>query len=464
MKVAKFGGSSVANATQIKKVADIIKSDSSRKVVVVSAPGKRFSDDVKMTDLLIELCYAKQNDQDYDTCLQKIMTRFQEIIDDLGISHYILEDIQQTIEKYLQFDISPMAQLDALKSVGEDSSAKIVSAYLEHIGLDASYVNPKDAGIFVSNEPGNAQLLPESFSLIYKLREREGVSVVPGFFGYSADDDLVTFSRGGSDITGAILASGTKADLYENFTDVDSVFTVNPNFVKNPKDITVLTYKEMRELSYAGFSVFHDEALIPAFKEQIPVCIKNTNNPDAPGTMVVSEKKATDQCVVGIASDVGFCSLYVSKFLMNREVGFGRKLLNIFEDEGISFEHTPSGIDDMSVIFRDNQFTPEKEKVVIDRIRHELNVDTVSVHRDLAVVMVVGEGLENTIGVAAKATASFAQAGVNIDMINQGSSEVSMMFGIHAVDLEQAIQSLYKEFFTDESNLEFSAVSAKEQQ
>ncbi|WP_152654696.1 aspartate kinase [Oceanobacillus sp. CFH 90083] len=465
MKVAKFGGSSVANATQIKKVANIIQSDSSRKVIVVSAPGKRFSDDVKMTDLLIELCYAKQRDQDYEGYLQKIMARFQEIIDDLELDHHILDDIQQTIEKYIQFDISPLAQLDALKSVGEDSSAKIVSAYLKHLGLNASYVNPKEAGIFVSNEPGNAQLLPESLPIIYKLREREGVSVVPGFFGYSADDDLVTFSRGGSDITGAILAAGTKASLYENFTDVDSVFAVNPNFVKNPKDITVLTYKEMRELSYAGFSVFHDEALIPAFKEQIPVCIKNTNNPDAPGTMVVAERDATDQCVVGIASDVGFCSLYVSKFLMNREVGFGRKLLNIFEDEGISFEHTPSGIDDMSVIFRDHQFTPEKEKVVIDRIRNELNVDTVSVHRDLAMVMVVGEGLENTIGVAAKATASFAKAGVNIDMINQGSSEVSMMFGIHAVDLKKAIQSLYKEFFTeDESNLTFPPVSARGQQ
>ncbi|WP_040981552.1 aspartate kinase [Oceanobacillus jeddahense] len=462
MKVAKFGGSSVANATQIKKVANIIKSDSSRKVVVVSAPGKRFSDDVKMTDLLIELCYARQQNQDYDLHLENIMGRFQEIIDDLDLDHAILEDIQQTIEKYLQFDISPMAQLDALKSIGEDSSAKIVSAYLKRLGLNASYVNPKEAGIFVSNEPGNAQLLPESFPMIYKLRDRNDVSVVPGFFGYSADDDLVTFSRGGSDITGAILAAGTKASLYENFTDVDSVFAVNPNFVKNPKDINVLTYKEMRELSYAGFSVFHDEALIPAFKEQIPVCIKNTNNPDASGTMVVSERDATEQCVVGIASDDGFCSLYVSKFLMNREVGFGRKLLNIFEDEGISFEHTPSGIDDMSVIFRDHQFTPEKEKIVIDRIRNELNVDTVSVHRDLAVVMVVGEGLENTIGVAAKATASFAKAGVNIDMINQGSSEVSMMFGIHAVDLEKAIQSLYKEFFTeDESNLKFPCVSAR---
>lgn len=462
MKVAKFGGSSVANAKQIKKVANIIKSDSSRKVIVVSAPGKRFSDDVKMTDLLIELCYAKQQNQDYDLQLQNIMARFQEIIEDLGLGQSILEDIQQTIEKYLQFDISPMAQLDALKSIGEDSSAKIVSAYLKHLGLNASYVNPKEAGIFVSNEPGNAQLLPESFSRIYKLRERDGVSVVPGFFGYSENNDLVTFSRGGSDITGAILAAGTKASLYENFTDVDSVFAVNPNFVENPKDITVLTYKEMRELSYAGFSVFHDEALIPAFKEEIPVCIKNTNNPEAPGTMVVAERDSTDQCVVGIASDVGFCSLYVSKFTMNREVGFGRKLLNIFEDEGISFEHAPSGIDDMSVIFRDHLFTHEKEQIVIDRIRNELHVDTVSIHRDLAVVMVVGEGLVNTIGVAAKATASFAKAGINIDMINQGSSEVSMMFGVHAVDLEKAIQSLYKEFFTeDESNLTFPSAAAR---
>ncbi|GIO21850.1 aspartate kinase [Oceanobacillus sp. J11TS1] len=462
MKVAKFGGSSVANATQIKKVANIIKSDPSRKVIVVSAPGKRFSGDVKMTDLLIDLCYAKQNNQDYELHLQKIMDRFQEIVDELELDHHILEDIHQTIQKYLYFDASPLAQLDALKSIGEDSSAKIVSAYLNRLSIDASYVNPKDAGIFVSNEPGQAQLLPQSFPIIYKLREREDVAVVPGFFGYTTENDLVTFSRGGSDITGAILAAGTKASLYENFTDVDSVFAVNPNFVENPKDISVLTYKEMRELSYAGFSVFHDEALIPAFREQIPVCIKNTNNPDAPGTMVVAERDVTNQCVVGIASDVGFCSLYVSKFLMNREIGFGRKLLNIFEDEGISFEHTPSGIDDMSVIFRDHQFTPEKEKVVIDRIRNELHVDTVSIHRDLAVVMIVGEGLENTIGVAAKATASFAKAGVNIDMINQGSSEVSMMFGIHAVDLEKAIQSLYKEFFTDDAtNLKIPPVSVR---
>ncbi len=236
--------------------------------------------------------------------------------------------------------------------------------------------------------------------------------------------------------------------MYENFTDVDSVYTVNPNIVSHPKEITTLTYKEMRELSYAGFSVFHDEALIPAFREKIPVCIKNTNNPDAPGTLIVAEKETSEKCVVGIASDTGFCSLYVSKFLMNREVGFGRKLLNIFEDEGISFEHAPSGIDDMSVIFRDKKFTPEKEKIVVDRIKEELKVDMVSIHRDLAVIMVVGEGLVNTIGVAQKATTAFSNANVNIEMINQGSSEVSMMFGIQAADLNDAIQSLYTSFFS----------------
>src|SRR5699024_1186131 len=195
---------------------------------------------------------------------------------------------------------------------------------------------------------------PESFEKIYQLRKREEVLLIPGFFGYTKDGDLATFSRGGSDITGAIIAAGVKAELYENFTDVDSVFTVNPTIVENPKEITTLTFKEMRELSYAGFSVFHDEALIPAFRENIPVCIKNTNNPSARGTFIVPEKEVNkEDCVSGIASDTGFCSLYVSKFLMNREIGFGRKLLQILEDEDVSFEHAPSGIDDMSVIIRE---------------------------------------------------------------------------------------------------------------
>ncbi|WP_156290846.1 aspartate kinase [Oceanobacillus salinisoli] len=447
MKVAKFGGSSVANATQIKKVGEIINSDPERKFIIVSAPGKRDKDDFKMTDMLIKMGTAYINNENYEKFYSIVVERFKDIIDDLELSSSLMMEIEQSIKTILAQDVNPELKMDSIKAIGENNNAKIISAYLSKIGLTARYINPQDAGIIVSDEPGNAQILPDSFTKMYALRDEEGILVIPGFFGYSEEGKLVTFSRGGSDITGSIVAAGVQASLYENFTDVNSVYTVNPTIVDNPKEITVLTYKEMRELSYAGFSVFHDEALIPAIKAKIPVCIKNTNNPQAKGTLIVAEREVNEQCVSGIASDTGFCSLYVSKYLMNREVGFGRKLLNILEDEEISFEHAPSGIDDMSVIIREHQLTPEKEDIVIKRINDELHPDTVSLQRGIAVVMVVGEGLVNTIGVAQKATAAFSNANVNIDMINQGSSEVSMMFGIQAVDIDKAIRSLYKAFF-----------------
>ncbi|NAP01775.1 aspartate kinase, partial [Halomonas sp. MG34] len=326
MKVAKFGGSSMATATQLQKVGNIIQDDPARKIIVVSAPGKRTPDDVKITDLLIQLGEAYINGESCEQSYEKVIDRFREITEDLSLDIALLEDIEQTIKSVISQDASSIYKLDALKSIGEDSSAKILSAYLCSIGLDASYINPKDAGIIVSNDPGNAQILDGSFARIYNLREKVGILVIPGFFGYTEHGELMTFSRGGSDITGSIVAAGVKATLYENFTDVDSVYAVNPSIVANPKEIKTLTYKEMRELSYAGFSVFHDEALIPAFKEQIPVCIKNTNKPHLPGTNIVAEKKQDEKCVVGIASDTGFSSLYVSKYLMNREIGFGRKL------------------------------------------------------------------------------------------------------------------------------------------
>ncbi|MFC3039015.1 aspartate kinase [Virgibacillus xinjiangensis] len=447
MKVAKFGGSSVANAVQLQKVAEIIRSDANRKFVVVSAPGKRYSGDEKVTDILIQLGEAYKHGEEYTHYINKVMGRFKEIIEDLELSENILEDIRRTIEKVLEKDTSIELKLDSLKAVGEDSSAKILSGYLASLGENASYINPEEAGIIVSNEPGNAHILDESFSKIYSLREKDGIFVIPGFFGYTTEGELITFSRGGSDITGAIVAAGVQAELYENFTDVDSVYTVNPTLVDNPKEITTLTYREMRELSYAGFSVFHDEALIPAFEKGIPVCIKNTNNPHAPGTNIVAEKKESDKCVVGIASDTGFCSIYISKFLMNREVGFGRKLFQILEDEEVSFEHAPSGIDDMSIIIRESLLTPEKEKRVLDRMKNELKPEKIDIHRDLAMIMVVGEGLVSTIGIAQRATTAISSANVNIEMINQGSSEVSMMFGIESEGLQRGLQSLYTAFF-----------------
>lgn len=449
MKVAKFGGSSVADVNQIVKVANIIKSDPNRKFIVVSAPGKRDKNDTKVTDLLINIGEAYLKNEPCEDSIDEVIRRFQDNIEGLGLSNDLLDEIKGTIHSVLNDEYSSEMRVEALKSIGEDSSAKILSAYLNSIGIEAKYVNPKDAGIIVSDQPGNAQILQESFKNIYALREEKGIIVIPGFFGYTESGKLITFSRGGSDITGSIVAAGIKADLYENFTDVDSVYSVNPNIVDNPKEITILTYREMRELSYAGFSVFHDEALIPAFEAKIPVCIKNTNNPNARGTMIVSEKEPKEDCVVGIASDEGFCSLYVSKYLMNREVGFGRKLLNILEDEHISFEHAPSGIDDISIIIREDQLTEEKEQIIIERIKNELLVDTISLQKGLAVIMVVGEGMNSTIGVAQKATKALSEANVNIEMINQGSSEVSMMFGIQVEGLERAIKSLYTTYFEE---------------
>ncbi|ALX48035.1 aspartate kinase [Lentibacillus amyloliquefaciens] len=447
MKVAKFGGSSVASSEQIKKVGSIIADDPDRKFVVVSAPGKRFSDDVKITDLLIELDELAGESKDYQYKITEIMKRFSEIVEELKVSKTVLDDIENTIYSTLNSEWTGQMKTDGLKSIGEDSSAKIVSEYLKTQGLNAQYLNPKDAGIIVSNEPGNAQVLQESYAKLYNMREKDGVCVIPGFFGYTNDSQLMTFPRGGSDITGSIVAAGVRADLYENFTDVDSVYVVDPRVIENPEEVTKLTYKEMRELSYSGFGVFHDEALMPAFQAEIPVCIKNTNNPANSGTMIVSEKDPKTRCVVGIAADTGFSNLYVSKYLMNRELGFGRRLLQILEEEGISFEHAPSGIDNMSVIIRDNQLNAEKELNVINRIKSELKPETISIDYGFAMIMVVGEGMMNAVGIAEKSTAAFAEANISIEMINQGSSEVSVMFGIRKDKLNLAIKALYNKFF-----------------
>jgi aspartate kinase len=339
--------------------------------------------------------------------------------------------------------------IEAMKASGEDNNAKLIAAFFQHRGIEAHYVNPKDAGLFVTDEPGHAQVLPETYENLYQLRDRTGILIVPGFFGYNKAGDVLTFSRSGSDITGSILANGVKAELYENYTDVDAVYAVNPNIVKNPKGISELTYREMRELSYGGFSVFHDEALSPTFQAGIPVNVKNTNNPSAPGTKIVSERENTNGPVVGIASDDGFCSIYIGKYLMNREIGFGRRLLQILEDLSLSYEHLPSGIDDITVILHEDQLNEEIEKEVLARIQEELQSDEVKITRHLALIMVVGEGMRRSVGTTARAAKALAEAHINIDMINQGSSEVSMMFGVRAEDEKRAVQALYNEFFAE---------------
>jgi len=449
MKVSKFGGTSLANGEQIMKVCDIVTSDPLRTLVVVSAPGKRNKEDIKVTDLLIKCAEAYILKGIAEDEMNAVIMRYDEIAKELGLSNEITQIITDDMKRRLSGSVTNEAKfMDLLKAAGEDNSAKIVAEYLKSKGYDAHYIDPKAAGLLLSDEFGNARVLPESYDNLKNSLNKSGIMIFPGFFGYSPEGDVVTFPRGGSDITGSILAAAVKAEVYENFTDVDSVYAANPNIINSPKPIPVFTYREMRELSYAGFSVLHEETLEPVYHMKIPVNIKNTNNPSAPGTMIVPQRESKDGPVVGIACDKGFCSIYISKYMMNREVGFGRKLLSIFEDEELSYEHTPSGIDNISVILREKQFDKKTEENISKRIRTELKVDDIVVERDQALAMIVGEGMMHTVGNASRATKALAEAGVNIEMINQGSSEVSIMFGIKATDSDNAVKALYKEFFS----------------
>ena len=449
MIVCKFGGTSVANAEQIKKVANIVKSNPERRIIVVSAPGKRFGDDIKVTDLLIDLANAALKNGDVEGKLQNVVNRYKEIADDLGLDQSISNIITQDLRERVDFDKSNIDLfVDNLKASGEDNNAKLIAAYFTSIGLPAKYVSPKE-GLVVNNPPERTYALPVAYENLSKLRNYEEIIVFPGFFGYTEEGILRTFDRGGSDITGSILAAAVKAVLYENFTDVDCVFTANPKIVKDPVGIEEITYREMRELSYSGFSVFHDEALMPVFKLGIPVTIKNTNNPSAPGTKILPTRKTSNsRPVTGISGDSGFSILYVSKYLMNREIGFGRKLLHIIEDEHISYDHTPSGVDDISVIIRSHQLTPEAEERIVKRVKEELHADDVYFRHGFSMIVIVGEGMRNNTGLAARAASAISRTGSNIEMINQGSSEVSLVFGVLSEVETQILTALYQEFFT----------------
>jgi aspartate kinase len=443
MKVAKFGGSSLADAKQILKVVEIVKADPDRRIVVVSAPGKRFSKDIKVTDLLIALADAVIAGRAYDKELDAVVGRYAEIQRELRLDASIVSDIEADLRGRIDRRSDNDAQfMDTVKASGEDNNAKIVAQVFVNQGIPARYVDPKEAGMLLSEDFGNAQVLSESFANLKTLRDTDEIIIFPGFFGYTRQGEVATFPRGGSDITGAILAAAVEADVYENFTDVDSVFALDPRIVPEAPPISLLTFREMRELSYAGFGVFHDEAVVPAVRAKVPICIKNTNRPEAPGTMIVAERKYEHGEITGIASADGFSAIYLSKYMMNRELGFGRRLLQVLEDERLSFEHAPSGIDDMSVILRSAPLTPEKEEQVLKRIRAELEVDDVTIEHGLSLIMIVGEGMRYAVGVAAKACAALADAGVNIEMINQGSSEISIMFGVKEIDRKHAVHAL----------------------
>lgn len=448
MKVIKFGGSSLASAKQLTKVLNIVKSDSNRRFVVVSAPGKRDANDIKVTDALIKYYNAYTSGQDVTEVQNWIIERYQSIVNELNLGSTIMKKISDAIKHLASEPIEGNDFLyDTFLAAGEDNNAKLIAEYFSKNGVPARYIHPKQAGIIVTSEPGNARILPSSYDKLENLRDYQEVLVIPGFFGTTVDNQICTFSRGGSDITGSIVAAGVKADLYENFTDVDGIFAAHPGVVHKPHSIPELTYKEMRELAYAGFSVLHDEALIPAYRGKIPLVIKNTNNPSHPGTKIVLAHEGMEVPVVGIAGDDNFVSINISKYLMNREVGFGRKVLQILEDLNIRWEHMPTGIDDMSIVLRERELTPIKEQEIITQLTRKLEVDEVNIQRGLSIIMIVGENMKSHIGVTASATKAFSDQHINLAMISQGSSEVSVMFVIETAKEKEAVRALYKAFF-----------------
>ncbi|EFR44411.1 aspartate kinase, partial [Streptococcus pseudoporcinus] len=448
MKVTKFGGSSLANAEQLKKVLNIVKTDANRKFIVVSAPGKEHSDDQKLTDILIAYHDAYVTGAPLNDIQDSIINRFKTIIESLELSQKLLDTIINNIKglAHLPIENNPFLY-DAFLASGEDNNAKLIAEYFRNNGIKARYLNPGVAGLMVSSEPQNARILPASYDKMEKLKEYDGILVIPGFFGITKDGQICTFSRGGSDITGSLIAAAISADLYENFTDVDGIFAAHPGVVKKPHSIKKLTYKEMRELAYAGFTVLHDEALIPAYRGRVPLVIKNTNNPDHPGTKIVLDRSTDKNPVVGISGDDRFISINMSKYLMNREVGFGRKVLQILEDLHIRWEHMPTGIDDLSIVIREREMTPIKEKEILTYLTHNLEVDEVSVTKNLSIIMIVGENMKSHVGVTAAATKALSENKINITMISQGSSEVSVMFVVDSKDEKKAIKALYQAFF-----------------
>lgn len=433
VKVVKFGGSSLASAEQFKKVYDIIKSDDARRYVVPSAPGKRFSDDTKVTDMLYECYAAASKGKDYKPVLDKIKERYNCIINELGLS----------ISLDKEFDIMETcfvgkAGRDYAASRGEHLNGMVLADYLGYEFIDA-------AEVIFFDDNGNFDADKTDETLSARLANVEH-AVIPGFYGSMPNDTIKTFSRGGSDVTGSIVAKAVKADLYENWTDVSGFLVADPRIIDNPKVIKTITYKELRELSYMGATVLHEDAIFPVRKEGIPINIKNTNAPEDEGTMIVeSTSKKPDYTITGIAGKRGFITVNIEKAMMNSELGFGRKVLEEFEKNGISFEHMPSGIDTMSVLVHQAEFEA-KEQEVLAGIHRNTHPDSIEIESDIALIAVVGRGMQATRGTAGRIFSALAHAHVNVKMIDQGSSELNIIIGVKDEDFEKALRAIYDIF------------------
>lgn len=434
IKAVKFGGSSLASAEQFKKVKNIILSEDDRRYVVPSAPGRRFPEDVKVTDLLYRCHGEAKVGMDYAHTLDVIKSRYEEIIKGLDLD-LSLDSEFDTISDNLKKGTS----IDYIASRGEYLNGIVLAACLGYEFLDS-------AEVILFDENGN--FLPEETNekLSERLSKMEN-AVLPGFYGSMPNGEVKTFSRGGSDVTGSILARAIRADVYENWTDVSGFLAADPRIVKDPEVIEVITYKELRELSYMGAGVLHESVVFPVRKEGIPVNIRNTNAPEDKGTMIVeSTCHVPEHTITGIAGKKGFASVNIDKDKMNSEVGFGRKVLEVFEKNGLSFEHMPSGIDTMTIFVNMEHFIP-KEQLVLSQLHQAVHPDSIELEADLALIAVVGRGMKNSTGVASKIFKALAEANVNIKMIDQGSSEMNIIVGVRNKNFDDAIKAIYKAFF-----------------
>ncbi|MBR3468263.1 MAG: aspartate kinase [Lachnospiraceae bacterium] len=432
-KVVKFGGSSLASAEQFEKVGKIIRADKERRFVVPSAPGKRFKTDTKVTDMLYACYDLAEQGKDFSKELSDIKARYQEIIDGLGLK---LSLDQQFAEIEKQFKAK--AGKDYAASRGEFLNGIVMANYLGYEFIDATEV------IFFDEE-GNFDAEKTNEVLAARLVGVKN-AVIPGFYGSQENGKVKTFSRGGSDVTGSIVAKAAKVDVYENWTDVSGFLIADPRIIKNPVGIDVITYRELRELSYMGAGVLHEDAIFPVRQQGIPINIRNTNAPEDGGTWIVgSTCQKSKYVITGIAGKKGFCAINIEKDMMNSEIGFGRKVLQAFEENGISFEHVPSGIDTLTVFVHQDEFMHKEQKVVAG-INRLAKPDTIDIEADLALIAVVGRGMKSTRGTAGRIFSALAHANVNVRMIDQGSSELNIIIGVSNDDFEAAIKAIYDIF------------------
>ncbi len=435
IKVCKFGGSSLADGRMMAKVKEIVGSDASRRYIVPSAPGKRDAEDRKVTDLLY-LCFehAKQR-IGFDDVFELIAKRYQGIIEDLGLSL----DLTWALRK-IKEDIMGGASCDYAASRGEYLNGLILAEYLGFEFVDAAnLIYFDDAGVLDGERTRSA---------ISQRLGGHAHAVVPGFYGRGANGEIKTFSRGGSDITGALLAQGLGADVYENWTDVSGLLVTDPRIVSNPAPIDTVSYKELRELAYMGATVLHDEAIFPVKSAGIPVNIRNTHRPEDSGTMIVSDETPIVQTgnITGIAGKKGFVIIKLEKALMNGQLGFGRRVLSILEGNRVCFEHMPSGIDTLSVVIAQSELGNGKLEKVLDEMRVELEPDSLSVISDIALIATVGRGMSRVPGMASKLFLGLNQAGVNIVMIDQGSGELNIIVGVRNDEFEDAVNAIYRAY------------------